>query len=161
MASSKRKFGLEFKGFEDVLANYQKLGGDLKKITEKCLDVVPEMINPAITRDMAKHKRTGDTARNIASGEHVNWRGTWASIKVGFKIKGGGGLASIFLMYGTAKHVPVNQYGTPKKATARMNPGMNADRKLYNDIYGSAIRKKIGAKQEEILQKEIKKRMGG
>jgi len=158
--ANKKKFGLEFKGFEEVMANYEKLGGDVKKITKECLDFIPDMINPKLQTDIAKHKRSGDTAQSIAQGEQVKWNGQVAGIKVGFKI-GDGGLASIFLMYGTARHTPVNQYGTPKREGARMHPGTNADRKLYNDIYGRAIRKQIGAKQEEILQREIKKRMGG
>lgn len=158
--AKKSKFGLEFSGFNEVLENYQKLGGDLKQITNKCLDFIPDIINPKIEADIAKHKKTGETARSIATGEQVTWNGTTAGIKVGFKI-GSGGLASIFLMYGTARHAPVNQYGTPKRAGAKDNPGMAADRKLYNDIYGRAVRKQIGEKQQQILQQEIKKRMGG
>lgn len=158
--AKKKKFGLEFKGFEEVLANYEKLGGDIKKITKECLDFIPDMINPKLQTDITKHKRSGHTADSISKGEQVEWNGQVAGIKVGFKI-GDGGLASIFLMYGTARHTPVNQYGTPKRAGAQMHPGMNADRKLYNDIYGRAIRKQIGEKQQQILQREIKKRMGG
>ena len=159
MAKNK-KFGLEFTGFETVMENFDKLGGDLKQITNKCLDFIPDVINPKLEADIAKHKKTGETARSIATGETVKWSGTTAGIKVGFKI-GAGGLASIFLMYGTARHAPVNQYGTPKRAGAKDNPGMAADRKLYNDIYGRTIRKQIGDKQQQILQNEIKKRMEG
>lgn len=158
--AKKNKFGLEFSGFTEVLENYQKLGGDLKTITNKCLDFIPDIINPKLEADIAKHKQTGETSRSIATGEMVKWNGTTAGIKVGFKI-GDGGLASIFLMYGTARHAPVNQYGTPKRAGAKDNPGMAPDRKLYNDIYGRAIRKQIGDKQQEILMQEIKKRLGG
>lgn len=160
MAGKKSKFGLEFKGFEEVMANYEKLGGDVKKITKECLVFIPDMINPKLEEDIAKHKRTGDVANSITEGQQVQWNGMVAGIKVGFNLKNGG-MPSIFLMYGTARHTPVNQYGTPKKAGARMHPGSAADRKLYNDIYGRAIRKQIGEKQEEILQREIKKRMGG
>jgi hypothetical protein len=156
---AKKKFGLEFKGFEEVLENYQKLGGNLKKITEECLEIVPGMINPNLQKDMAKHN-SQRVVKALTTSRQVNWSGTFASISVGFKIRNGG-LPSIFLMYGTARHVPMNQYGAPKKQNARMNPGMRPDRKLYNDIYGRAIRKRIGEKQEEILQKAIKKQMGG
>ena len=40
-------------------------------------------------------------------------------------------------MYGTARHAPKNQYGAAKKADAKMNPGIAADKKLFNAIYGN------------------------
>lgn len=33
---ARKRFGIEFKGFEEVMENYQKLGGDLKKIASEC-----------------------------------------------------------------------------------------------------------------------------
>ena len=157
---ARKRFGIEFKGFEELAENYRKLGGDLKKIATECLDVVPEMINPNLEKDMTKHNDTHNTVDSIEQRPSVEWTGNVGAIPVGFNLKNGG-LPSIFLMYGTARHAPKNQYGSPKRANAKDNSGMSADRKLYNDIYGAAIKRKIGEKQEEIVQKAIKKRMGG
>lgn len=157
---ARKRFGIEFKGFEEVMENYQKLGGDLKKIASECLDVVPEMVNPNLEKDMTKHNDTHKTANSIEQRPAVEWAGDIGAVPVGFNLKNGG-MPSIFLMYGTARHAPKNQFGGPKRANARMNGGMNADRKLYNDIYGAAMKRKIGEKQQEILTKAIKQRLGG
>lgn len=156
---ARNKFGLEFKGFQEVMENFDKLGGDLKHITEDCLEFIPEMVNPSLKEDMARHD-SQNVVKSLSTDKHIEWEGMTAGVKVGFIIRKGG-LPSIFLMYGTARHVPMNQYGTPKRSDAKMNPGINADEKLYNDIYGNAIKRKIGKRQEEILQKAIKKRMEG
>lgn len=104
---------------------------------------------------MAKHNRTRDTVNSIEDRPRVEWSGTVGAIPVGFNLKEGG-MPSIFLMYGTARHAPANQYGRASGS----NGGMQADRKLYNDIYGAAVKRRIGEKQQEILDKAIKKRMG-
>lgn len=152
---ARKRYGIEFSGFTEMAEKFQKLGGDLKQIATECLDVVPEMVNPSLEKDMTKHNRTRETARSIEERPRVEWYGTVGAIPVGFNLKEGG-MPSIFLMYGTARHAPANQYGR----AGGSNGGMNADRKLYNDIYGSAIKRKIGEKQQEILDKAIKKRMG-
>lgn len=156
---ARKKFGLEFAGFNEVLERYKKLGGNLKGITEECLEFIPAEINPNLQADMARH-HSKRVVKSISTDKKVEWEGLKAGVKVGFEINKGG-LPSIFLMYGTAKHVPKNQYGTPKRAGARMNGGITADKKLYNDVYGRSIHKKIGEKQEAILAKEIQKIMGG
>lgn len=158
MAKSAKKFGIKFEGFQDIAEQYEKLGGDLKKITEQCLEFIPGDINPKLETAMQKHKRTGRTVESIAKDQQVEWEGNKASIKVGFNLSHGG-LASIFLMYGTARHAPANQYGSPKKPGARTT-GMEADKELFNSIYGSAIQKQISAKQAEIFEKALEKITG-
>lgn len=152
---ARKRFGIEFKGFEEVLEKYQKLGGSLKEIAEDCLEIVPEIINPKLEADMARHRRSGKTANSIKKDQNVEWSGTVGKIPVGFKIQDGG-LPSIFLMYGTARHAPANQYGR----ASGLNPGMNADKRLYNDIYGTAVKKQINDRQEQIATEEIKRKMG-
>ena len=154
--AKRKKFGVEFAGFEEMAEKYDALGGDLKKITQECLEFIPQEINPKVKAAMAKHHRSGRTEESLATDQHVEWEGMTGSIKVGFKISQGG-LASIFLMYGTAKHAPVNQYGTPKKPGARINPGMQADQDLYNAIYGTGVQKDIRAKQKAIFTEELEK----
>ena len=155
---AKRKSGIEFKGFEEMVDKLQALNGDLKHVVEECLEVVPPMINPKLKSDMVPHNRKHGgkhTVDAIAESQKVSWEGTTASIPVGFKLHQGG-WASIFLMYGTAWHAPANQYGT----YSGIVKGVTQDKKLHDDIYGTTIKRNINAKQKEIFFREISKRMG-
>lgn len=133
------KMKIEFDGFEQVVARINKLEGDVRKTSEKALKASRDYITPNIKKEMSKHKRTGKTVSSIAESEPVKWEGSKASIYVGFKIKEGG-IASIFLMYGT--------------------PRMKKDHKLYNAIYGASTLRKIKNIQENIFYDEIR-RIGG
>lgn len=156
--AKKKGWGIDFKGFSNLSERYQKLGGDLKEITDDCLKFIPKKVNPQLKKAMRKHERTGRTEKTLVEGQRPTWAGNIATIQVGFDISNGG-LASVFLMYGTARHTPVNKYGTPKRAGAKDNPGMEADKKLFNAIYGTAIRRQISEEQEQIYIKAIEKRL--
>lgn len=147
------KFGVKFDGFTEMAARLDKLGGDLHKATEKALEFIPEEINPELHKAMAPHHRTGKTEGSIVE-EKVTWEGTKATIRVGFDISHNG-LPSIFLMYGTPRHAPGNQYGKGSGT----NPGIKQDKKLFDAIYGSRIQKQIAEKQEEKFMDEIQKAM--
>ena len=151
-----KKWGVNFKGFSELSERYMKLGGELKDVAGDCLAFIPEKVNPDLSKAIRKHQRTGKTARSLVEGQTPTWAGDIATIKVGFKISDGG-LPSIFLMYGTARHTPVNQYGTPRKPGAKENPGIKQDKKLYNAIYGSTTQKEIAAEQEKIYKTAIDK----
>lgn len=155
---ARKKWGINFDGFTELSEKYVKLGGDLKKVADDCLSFIPERINPELKTAISKQKRTGKTVKSLADDQKPEWTGDSATIKVGFKISEGG-LPSVFLMYGTARHTPVNQYGTPKKAGAKDNPGIKQDKKLYNAIYGASVQREISAEQEKIYNKAISKRL--
>lgn len=155
---ARKKWGINFDGFTELSEKYVKLGGDLKKVADDCLSFIPERINPELKTAISKHKRTGKTAQSLANDQKPEWTGDTATIKVGFKISEGG-LPSVFLMYGTARHTPVNKYGTPKRAGAKDNPGIKQDKKLYNAIYGASVQREISAEQEKIYNKAISKRL--
>ena len=145
------QLGVMFKGFDKEIAKYNKaLNGGIKQIIEKCLEVAPKEITPEIEKDMLKHNLTGQTVRSIDKENPITWSGTEATIPVGFHIRKGG-LASIFLMYGTARHYPGDTGPQHTKA----------DDQLREDIVGPAVEKKIAQKQEEIFHKEIQKAFGG
>ena len=137
---AKNKIGLNFKGFEEYAERLDKLGGDIKKATEKALQATHDHITPKLAADIKKHHLTGATERSLNKDAKVMWSGSTAEIKVGFKISQGG-LPSIFLMYGT--------------------PRMKKDQQLYNDIFGNTTKKEIAEIQREIFMEEIKKTMGG
>lgn len=110
----------------------------LKETTEKALMESKAYVTEKLHQDMKKHHRTGRAEASIDDDSGVEWKGTLASVKVGFKISEGG-LASIFLMYGT--------------------PRMQPDRKLYNDVYGAATRRKIQEIQREVFDKALRQVM--
>lgn len=136
---AKNKIGLKFKGFEEMIADLEALNGDVKQAVEGSLRVAHDTVTPKLLADMRKHKRTGNTAQEIVKKSKVKWDGTAATIKVGFQFPEG--LPSVFLMYGT--------------------PRVPKDQQLYNDVYGSAVKREIAKKQKKIFEGMIRKRMGG
>jgi len=138
--AGKNKIGLQFEGFDELAAQFEQLGGDLKRATENALKASKQAVTPGIDQAINKHRLTGDTERSLDKKIRVEWEGTTASIDIGFHVSQGG-LPSIFLMYGT--------------------PRVKKDTKLYNSIYGSKVKKQIAEVQKEVFQKMIARRMGG
>lgn len=136
---AKNKLTVDFSNFLEYAEKLDQLGGDLRATAEEALQESKDYVTENIEADMKSHKRTGRTEASINEDSKVIWEGMTASIDVGFNIKHGG-LASIFLMYGT--------------------PKMAKDQKLYNDVYGTGTKKKIKEMQEKIFQEAIKKRLG-
>lgn len=136
----KNKIGLQFEGFDELAAQIEQLGGDLRSATENALKASKQAVTPGIDQAINKHRLTGDTERSLDKKIRVEWEGTTASIDIGFHISQGG-LPSVFLMYGT--------------------PRVKKDTKLYNSIYGSKVKKQIAEVQKEVFQKMIARRMGG
>lgn len=137
--AKKNKITLQFKGFEEYAEKLDKLGGDLKAITEKALQNSQLHIGAKLHRQMKQHHRSGNTEKEIIENEYVHWEGSVASVGIGFFIPEG--LPSIFLMYGT--------------------PRMKKDQNLYNSIYGSKTKKEIAELQEKTFARAIQKIMGG
>lgn len=136
-----KKMRLEFTGFEEYAERLDKLGGNLKKTTEKALIETHKLLTPKVDEVFKKHdvKYSHETMKSLKKDARVEWDGSVAAIGVGFKISEGG-YPSIFIMYGTTVH------GTPRIAP---------DKKLYNAIYGN--KKKIRELQEKIFAEEIAK----
>lgn len=156
--SSSKKFGLDFAGVAEFSEQLEKLGGDLQQVTTDALQFIPEYINPKLRAAMAKHTRysRGKTKQTIVEDQKVSWTGYTASIPVGFDLKNGG-LASIFLMYGTPRHAPKNQWGGPTRPGAREHPGMQADEELKGAIYGKQTQAEIAKRQQAIFEAAIEK----
>lgn len=137
---SKVKLTVDFKGFEEYAEKLDKLGGDLRLPTEEALEKSKEFVDGQLHDAMKSHERTGKTEGTIMDSAQVEWSGSVASVDVGFDIAHGG-LASVFLMYGTPKQQP--------------------DKKLYDAIYGRSTKTKVKKIQEEIFAKAIREKMGG
>lgn len=139
----------KFAFYHDVLGNYatqlSKIASMdfLKATTEKALTESKEYVTAKLHQDMKNHHRTGRTESSIDDDLKVEWKGSQAQVKVGFKISEGG-LASIFLMYGTPRREP-----TP----------MEADKKLYNDVYGTATQRKVNEIQQKVFEDAIRQVM--
>lgn len=130
------KTRIEFEGFEEVVARLTKLNGDVKGVTEKALKETHKVITQKAENAIAPHKETGATEKSLKRQANIEWAGTVASVETGFSIREGG-LASIFLMYGT--------------------PRMRKDQNLYNAFFGNKTKKEIKEIQENIFYDEIRR----
>lgn len=135
MAGSK-KFSCEFEGMDELISRISKLDGDIKATTEKALKKTHSHVIPNLHTLMKSHKRTGRTERSIQDRPNITWVGNVASVDIGFDISNGG-LASIFLMYGT--------------------PRMKKDTKLYDAIYGKKTIQEVRDLQRDIFYEELRK----
>lgn len=132
------KLKLNFTAWKELGENLEKLGGDLKAATEEALIESHKAITPGISQAFGKHNESGTTMGALRKNSKVEWEGLTASIPIGFNISAGG-LASIFLMYGT--------------------PRMTPDRKTYNAIYGAKVKKQINEIQLDVFGKAIERAM--
>lgn len=107
------KFSLDFAGFDEVLKKLNKLEADTKSVADEALTKTHEIITKKAESAITKGNlpaggkySTGDTAKSLVRDPKITWKGTEGSVSIGFNIKKGG-LASIFLMYGTPRMVKV------------------------------------------------------
>lgn len=119
-----KNFALDFDGFLDYASKIDELGGSemLKQAVENSLKATDEYLTPEIEKAMRasphNFERTGKTAGTLDKNYDVNWTGTVATVKVGFKISEGG-LASIFLAYGTPHIKPDVRLKNALKGTGK------------------------------------------
>lgn len=147
-----KKFGVNFTGFDKLVQKYNKLlGSGMKTVIEDCLKVPPAVINPLIVKDMKKHNRNRarGTIDSLETENPVTWNGLEATVYVGFHISRGG-LPSVFLMYGTARHYPKDN------GEYHSEP----DNKLTEDIIGPKTQRVISDKQAKVFEKGIERLMG-
>lgn len=142
----KKRMTLEFEGFEEVIERLSKLDGDVKTTTERALKethrIVTQKAEAAMQLENLPAKgeySSGDTLESLKREANVEWAGTLAEVPVGFSIREGG-IASIFMMYGTPEYMK--------------------NQKLYNAIWGKATHDEVVKAQEDIFYEEIRK-LGG
>lgn len=140
----KSRLTVDFSGLEEYQKKLNALGGEVtKRAFESALKASQNVVAEKVNQAMMQHIETGETKRAIITNNPVEWTGDTASVDVGFDIVGGG-LASIFLMYGT------QVYGQPH---------ITPDRNLYNAVYGAQTRKEILKIQEEAFGKVVERVM--
>ena len=130
---------LQFKGFDELISQYEAMNGDVKRAVEASLKESKDYITKQASSAIRQHRRTGRTESSLDKSMNVLWSGSEASIDVGFHIHDGG-LPSVFLMYGT--------------------PRMAKDQKLYDAFYGAKTKREVKRIQEEAILKVIN-RTGG
>ena len=135
---ARKRFGINFKGVEETFERLDKLNGDVKRITEKALEASFNVVTPGVESTIQPHRLSGSTEKSLVKNPTVKWEGGVAKLPVGFDISNGG-LPSIFLMYGT--------------------PTVTPDKKIYNSIYGTSVKKRVSNIQSEIFHEEIERLM--
>lgn len=137
---AKNKISIDFPGYELLKKQLDELGGSATmRAIESALKASQQIVAEKVSAAMAPHTMTGRTKKSIVIDAPVEWTGDQAVVGVGFNIVGGG-LPSIFLMYGTKLHG---------------QPHIKPDRNLYNAVYGPQTRKEIMQIQEQAFEKVL------
>lgn len=141
--ATKNKLTLDFPMFDTLKKQLNEAGGNaLTAAVEDALKASAAFADTQMKAAIAPHRKTGKVEESLDNHpDQVEWYGTSASIPVGFDLKDGG-LPSLFLMYGTKVHG---------------QPHVKPDRKLYDAIYGSKVKKQIQKIQEEAFLSVVKK----
>lgn len=138
---AKNKMTIQFDGLEVYQKQLEQLGGGqaVKRAFDEALEESQKLIAEKVTATMSPHNNTGKVKRSIITHDPPEWVGDTGAVNVGFDIVGGG-LPSIFLMYGT------QLYGQPH---------IQPDRNLYNAVYGTAVRKQVREIQEKAFTRVL------
>ena len=135
--ATKNKLTLDFPMYDHLKQQLEKSGGNaLKTAVDKALTESVRYTDEELKKAIAPHRKSGRTEKSLEGESRPEWSGTNASIDVGFDISNGG-LPSIFLMYGTKVHG---------------QPHVEPDRKLYNALYGSKVKRQIQKIQENAFR---------
>ena len=131
------RMSMDFSGFNTMLKELEQLGANADKIADKALEKTFDIVtqkakdaaNPANYPAKGKYS-SGRTAKSLKTTCKIYWHGTEAEVEVGYSIKAGG-LQSIFMIYGTPKHMKVQ--------------------KMYDAFFGEKTLKEVREAQREIL----------
>lgn len=106
MARKKSKCKVTFTGFEEILQDIEKLGGDMPQVIEKAVLKSGEIATQEYLKVVDKHRYSGITEESVVEDLKVENDGRKIVLKTGFDLKKGG-LASIFLDRGVPTVKPV------------------------------------------------------
>ena len=139
---ARNRIGLEI-DLESMITGLEKAGANVKDSVNSVQKASKKVVTDCLVRDTIKSNfpakgkySTGCLVKSIDKDYSVKWQGYIAEVKVGYDFKKSG-MESIMLMYGT--------------------PRMKKAQKLYNDIYGSRVRKEIEEIQQEALNKILER----
>ena len=133
MARKKSKCKVTFTGFEEILQDIEKLGGDMPKVIEKAVLKSGEIATQEYLKVIDQHRYSGITEETLKTDLEIKNDGKTISLQTGFNIDKGG-VASIFL----------DRVGTPSKKPLKYNQKIKRNKAVKGAI-------------EETLKKEWKK----
>lgn len=152
MASRKNKTTLSFPGIKEIFERFEKMDLAVGPAVTEALQESYNYVTAHLEDQIEQHHRTGKTAKSLLKNEKVQVEGTTYFIHVGFDISNSG-LSSIFLMYGTPKHVIKRQ--TKNGIKSWNHPGMEADTILYDSIFGKSTKQEIAKIQKKVFEKRM------
>lgn len=143
---SKNKLQIEFDGFDKAINKLNKLGSKGNVIAETALKETHKIVTKKAEISAQKPNlpakgkySTGQTLKSIKKNADIEWNGTMANVSVGFSISKGG-LASIFMMYGTPRYMK--------------------NQKMWDAFWSKKTRDEIKEIQEKIFYDEIRRLKG-
>lgn len=146
---AKNKMSVDFKGLDDYIKRLESIDESaVKRAFNSALLATEQVVKESVTAAMQTHNETGTTAGTIISGKAPEWTQSIGKAPVGFDIgdtdhdQKDDRLASIFLMYGTKVHG---------------QPHITPDRKLYEAVYGAAVRRRVRKIQEQAFDKVLRR----
>lgn len=113
---ARRKNGFDITALEKYADQLQEAGGmaAVKRAVQGGILATKKQVNAEVTTAMQSGNlpaggkySTGDTMGHLNEEMTVDWEGNMARLKLGFNMEGGG-ITSIFLMYGTPRHAPAS-----------------------------------------------------
>ena len=113
---ARRKNGFDITALEKYADKLQEAGGmaAVKRAVQGGMLATKKQVNAEVTTAMQSGNlpaggkySTGDTMGHLNEEMTVDWEGNMARLKLGFNMEGGG-ITSIFLMYGTPRHAPAS-----------------------------------------------------
>lgn len=113
---ARRKNGFDITALEKYADQLQEAGGmtAVKRAVQGGMLATKKQVNSEVTTAMQSGNlpaggkySTGDTMGHLNEEMTVDWEGNMARLKLGFNMEGGG-ITSIFLMYGTPRHAPAS-----------------------------------------------------
>ena len=149
MASGKNKITLSLPGMKETLEKFEKMDLAVGPAVTEALQESYNYVTSHLQDQIEQHHRTGRTAESLLKNEKVQVEGTTYFIHVGFDVSHGG-LASIFLMYGTPKHVIKRR--TMNGTKSWNHPGMDADQVLYDLVFGKTTKQEIAKIQKRVFE---------
>lgn len=113
MSNSNNKITLEFPGIKETIEKFEKMDLAVGPAVSEALQESYNYVTSHLEDQIEQHHRSGRTAESLLKNEKVQVEGTTYYIRVGFSINDGG-LASVFLMYGSPKHKVTRYHGKKK-----------------------------------------------
>lgn len=146
MSNRSNRMSMTFEGFNQLIKELEQLNADTKAITDKALektfDIVKEKAEKAAQKQNypAEGKYShGKTAKSLNTVCKIYWHGTEAEVETGYSISKGG-LQSIFMIYGTPKHMKVQAMYDAFFSEKTLKEVRNAQREILTDAIRELIK---------------------